>query len=73
MAEYKFAGTLKKLALTLAKEKDEDGETYDVPKLTITLEVHDSSARGINARLSGYHGQELVVLVYGDAVQLSLG
>ncbi len=72
MAEYKFAATLKKQALSVVKEKGEDGETYETPKLTITLELVDRAALGVSARLAGYHGQELTIVIDGDAVQLVL-
>ena len=72
--EYKFAATLKKLALSTAKVKDPDGERGDpaveVPRVTITLELTDSEA--LNARLSGYQGSELVILVDGQNHQLNL-
>ena len=71
--EYKFAATLKKQALTTVKEKGEDGESYEVPRLTITLELQDTGARAVNARLSALHGEELVIVVRGNGVQLNLG
>ena len=71
-SEFQFAATLKKLAVTVAHEKGEDGETVDVPRLTVTLELTNPKALGVNARLSGYHGNELIVVVNGYQAELRL-
>ena len=55
MAEYKFAATLKKQALSVAKQKDEGGESYEVPKLTITLELVDRAALGVAGPSGDHH------------------
>lgn len=63
---YQFPALLIKHGLSLTKEKVmEGGEivTVDVPKVTVTLTFTGSKAKDINAKLSAYHGNELLVVV----------
>ena len=76
MDQYQFPAQLKKHGLSVTKGKvmDDNSEiiTVEIPKLTITLEFVGDQARGINAKLSAFHGQELLIVVEGAAAQLSL-
>lgn len=63
---YQFPALLTKHGLSLTKDKVmEGGEiiTVDVPRVTITLTFTGSKAKEINAKLSDYHGNELLVVV----------
>ena len=71
--EYKFAATVTKQALTIKKEKDEGGESVEVPCYTCTITLINDIAIPVAARMAAFQGQEVVIVIEGDGRQLSLG
>ena len=70
--EYRFAANVNKMALSSKKQKGEDGESYEVPCFTLTLQLIDDRAVSVAARMAAFQGQEIVLEVEGPGRQLSL-
>jgi len=70
--EYKFAATVTKQGLTVKKQKDEGGESIELPCYTLTLTLIDDRAINVAARMAAFQGAEIVVDVEGNGRQLNL-
>ena len=70
--EYRFAAVVTKQQLTVKKQKDEGGESIELPCYTLTLTLLDDRAVPVAARMAAFQGVEIVVDVSGNGRQLTL-
>ncbi len=72
MDTYRFPAIVNKVALSTKKIKDEGGEAYESPHLTLTLTYTAEQAVRMAARLAAFQGLEVVIDLEGEGRQLNL-